>query len=140
MNENPFDRQLWRDFDWDKYLAEKSPKYPPGQQRAEFIKGVEIVRTVARLVQKGADQRNLKELCEFEKTVPSDLLFPTLMTMAMVANTMYQIRHEEGCKLTFAITTLSKLGQLCRAEKVKGSEQILKRFFAELGEDASPQV
>ena len=135
---NAFDRQLWRDFDWDKYTDSQLQNYPTEKEQAEFKRVVKIAINVMRLMQKGADPTNMRELSEYKKTIPSHLFFQVIVLLAMVANVMYQAKQAEANKLTFAIGTVGNLATLCRTHKIKSAQTILRQFALEVGEDLRP--
>ena len=132
---NAFNKQLWRDFDWDGYITARSPTFPQGKERDDFKRSVEITRNIARLMQEGPDPANMHELAQLEPTIPPRLFFQVSLQLEMIANVLYRAKHTETEKLTFAIGTIGQLSSLCKDHKIEEATPILRQFVMELGED-----
>ena len=136
--ENSFDKQLWRDFNWGQYLASFEERCSTEEERAELKHCVEILRNVSRLMSSGPVLSNMREIAKYEQTIPKHLLFKVVAMLSMVANAMYKVKHEESCKLNFAIGTINRLVKLCKSKGVMEAGRIHKRFVHELGENIKP--
>lgn len=134
-DEDTFDKQLWRDFDWETYINSQLPRHPTDKDKAEFKQGIETARKIAQLLEGGLNHSKKYELLECERTTPPNLHMPIMMTLAMFANTMYTAKHNEADKVNFAIGTINRLASLCRSHKINEVGPILRQFALELGEN-----
>lgn len=139
MDVEKFDHQLWRDFDWDTYIESQIQKYPTQADKDELRQSVEVARTFSRLYQKGPDLANMRELLEYQRNVPGNVLLHAMGIMTMIANTMYTVKREEGDKVTFAMVMVGQMARICRDHSFAPVEPALTQFFAELGENTGKE-
>ena len=134
--EIPGDYQLWRDYDWEKYLESELPKYPTPRDKQELIDVVHIVKEFVRVM--SANKLTIEDSAlieSLERKFPQHTFVLAVVLLAQIGGIYYKAKRLNDDKLDFAITAIAKAAQKCKDREFDKVFPILTRFAKEFGNE-----
>jgi hypothetical protein len=128
----PEEYELWRDFDWEKYIRLRSELCPNDAERAELREAVRVAREFLRIfIRSKLSRDDVRKVLRIQKTTRPEIFAHALTILAQIANVQCASKREANHKLGFATTAISHAAGYCKQKRFDKVLPVLNRFVEE---------